>query len=214
MKDYDPGDETAKTRRKLPHWEQAGCTYFITFRLHDSIPADKFAVWNEERERWLRSRKLDPSRPLDECLEKLDPEQRKTYYETFWKSYHGMLDNCHGSCLLRDPENAKIVADALLFFDGERCAMGDFVVMPNHVHLLVAPFDNWCLSKLLHSWKRFSARSINRNMQREGKLWQPESYDHLVRNVEQLERIQRYIRNNPKNLRPGEFHYHEGRTAL
>jgi len=162
----------------------------------------------------LRSRKLDADLPLEDILEKLDSKQKKIYYETFWKGYHDLLDNCHGECVLRDPANSKIVADALLFFDNNRYSIGDFVVMPNHVHLLVTPFEEWNISDLLHSWKRFSSGKINERMEQVGRLWQPESYDHLVRNEEQLKRIQGYIRNNPKNLKPGEFYYHESRTAL
>jgi len=214
MKDYDPGEETAKSLRKLPHWQQGACTYFLTFRLHDSIPKGKFEGWNEDRLRWLRSRKLDIEIPLDELLKTIDPKQKKIYYETFWKGYHDMLDGCYGACELRNPLNAQIVADALLFFDGERYNLGDFVVMPNHVHILVTPAIKWNISDLLHSWKRFSAREINKRMKQDGKLWQHESYDHIVRNEEQLKRIQRYIKNNPKNLKAGEFLYYEGRTSL
>jgi len=46
------------------------------------------------------------------------------------------LDSCHGRCLLKRPELATIVADSLLHFDGQRYRIGDFIVMPNHVHLL------------------------------------------------------------------------------
>ena len=214
MKDYHPGEKTEKARRKLPHWQQQDCTYFITFRLHDSLPAGKFAAWNEDRHRWLRSRNLNPELPLEELLEKLDSKQKETYYKTFWKCYHDMLDDCYGSCLMRDSYNAKIVADALLFFDKERYVMGDFVIMPNHVHLLVTPIENRSISELLHSWKRFSARKINEKMQQDGRLWQPESYGHIVRNEPQLQRIQSYIKKNPQHLKVGEYYYHDGRTAL
>ncbi|BDS08478.1 hypothetical protein NT6N_35180 [Oceaniferula spumae] len=214
MKDFEPSEELQKSKRKLPHWEQNDCTYFITFRLADSMPKGKFDEWNEERMRWLRSRNLDVDLPLQEILSQLSPEQRKIYNETFWKGYHDLLDACHGECALRDPANSKIVADTLLFFDAERYTLGDFIIMPNHVYLVVKPQDGWKLSELLHSWKRFSSRKINEHMQREGKLWQPESYDHIVRNEAQLKRIQAYIKNNPKNLRESEFHYHQSRTAL
>ncbi|MBK1831779.1 transposase [Verrucomicrobiaceae bacterium R5-34] len=213
MKDYDPGEETETSRRKLPHWQQPGCSYFITFRLHDSIPKGKFDEWNEERLRWLRSRKLDSNLPLDQILEQLTPEQKKTYYATFWKGYHSMLDACYGSCPLRDPVNAQIVADALVFFHEERYQLGDFIIMPNHVHVLVTPFQNWPIKDLLHSWKRHTAREINQRMGLFGQLWQHESYDHIVRNEAQLKRIEAYIRNNPKNLRQGEYLY-QSRTTL
>jgi len=209
MKDFDPGEELQSSRRRLPHWQQDGCTYFVTFRLHDSIPKGKLNEWNEERFRWLRSHQLDTSLTLDQILQQLNPKQKKIYYETYWKGYHDSLDACHGSCVLQDPNNSEILADALLFFDGDRYALGDFVVMPNHVHLLVTPSPNESLKQILHSWKRHSARAINQRIHREGQLWQHESYDHIVRNAEQLKRIQKYIANNPKNLKASEFVYHK-----
>lgn len=51
------------------------------------------------------------------------------------------LDRGHGECLLRDSANRVIVETALRFFDGKRYALGDFVIMPNHVHVLVVPND-------------------------------------------------------------------------
>ena len=148
MKDFDPSKPTDKSCRKLPHWQQDGSTYFITFRLHDSIPRGKFDEWNEERLRWLRSRDIDPDIPLDEIIQLLSPDQKKAYYATFWTSYHNMLDNCYGSCVLREPQNARIVAGALRFFQGERYQLGNFIIMPNHVHLLVSPSQELLLNYL------------------------------------------------------------------
>jgi type I restriction enzyme R subunit len=53
------------------------------------------------------------------------------------RAWHRALDDCHGECLLRDPMNARIVADGLLHFDGKRYDLDTFIIMPNHVHLLV-----------------------------------------------------------------------------
>jgi putative transposase len=214
MKPYNPSEEKKTSRRKLPHWEQGGCTYFVTFRLHDSIPKNKLADWNLRRERWLRSRKLDATSPYEEILACLPSDQKNEYYETFWKGYHDMLDDCHGSCILRESQNAEIVSDALLYFQGERYQMGDFVIMPNHVHLLVVPHPDETLEKALHSWKRYTARLINQRRNEMGQLWQHESYDHIVRNEAQMKRIQKYIQSNPKNLRLGEFLYFQSRTSL
>lgn len=211
MKDFDPADDLRISRRRLPHWKQDDCTYFITFRLHDSIPKSKLEAWNEERFRWLRSRKVDTSLSLEQILDQLEPKQKQVYYEIYWKGYHDLLDACHGSCVLRDPVNAKILADTFLFFDNQRYRLGDFVIMPNHVHLLVTPFPSHSVTKILHSWKRHSAREINKRTSKEGQLWQHESYDHIVRNEEQLKRIKKYIANNPKNLGVNEFiHYKVG----
>jgi len=213
MKFYDPGQETLKSKRKLPHWEQAGCVYFITFRLKDSIPRGKLADWNERRKLWLRSRGADPEISSRGMNELLSESQRKEYYQTFTKYYHELLDSGVGACELREPENAKIVADALMFFDGDRYEIYDFVVMPNHVHLLVEVHDGWDLRKLLHSWKGYMSREIHRRMNQSGTLWQHEYYDHLVRNETQFIRIQKYIRENPKQLQPHEY-IHYSRTGL
>jgi REP element-mobilizing transposase RayT len=95
----------------------------------------------------------------------------------------------------------------LRFFDGERYALEAFVVMPNHVHVLVTPREEHGLSEILHSWKSYSAKEINKLVSRGGMLWQKESYDHLVRSEEQFAHYRRYIRENPikARLREGDF---------
>lgn len=120
-----------------------------------------------------------------------------------------MLDECHGECCLRDPSLATIVADSLMYFDGERYRMGDFVVMPNHVHLLAAFATQELLTTQCTSWLRFTATQINKRLGRAGKFWQQEPFDHLVRSPEQYEFYRNYIRNNgPKaNLQPHEYLY-------
>jgi REP element-mobilizing transposase RayT len=211
MKNYNPDIETQKTKRKLPHWEQVGCTYFITFRLNDSIPKSKLIDWNQRREMWLRSIGVAPQTPSTLLHEKLTAAQKSYHSEHFTHYYHNLLDQGLGTCELRDPKNAQSVANALLFFDHLRYEMGDFIIMPNHVHLLVTPQQEWSLSVLLKTWKSFSAREINQNTQQHGKLWQTESYDHIIRNEQQLLRIQRYIKENSKNLHPHEYHYHQAK---
>jgi len=58
-----------------------------------------------------------------------------------------------------------------------------YVVMSNHVHLLITPHEP--LSKITHSLKRFTARKANELLGLTGQpFWQDESYDHLVRNAE------------------------------
>ncbi|NWK55132.1 transposase [Verrucomicrobiaceae bacterium N1E253] len=211
FKPYNLSSSTEKTKRKLPHWEQTGCTYFVTFRLHDAIPKSKLEDWNQRRKLWLRSQNFDPETPSSDLTKQLSPQQQKEYDQRFIHYYHALLDSGSGSCLLKQTNNSQIVADSLLFFDRERYTMGDFIVMPNHVHLLVCPAVGWSLSQLLHSWKRFSSHEINKQNQRTGILWQPESYDHIVRNEVQLERIKKYIKHNPKGLKPKHYHYHKAR---
>jgi REP element-mobilizing transposase RayT len=107
------------------------------------------------------------------------------------------LNAGNGSCALRDQENAAIVSDALRYFEGQRYDLDEYVVMPNHVHVLVKPRVGYGLANILHSWKSFTANRINRRIGLTGQLWQHESYDHIVRNEKAMIAIRSYIRENP-----------------
>lgn len=112
-------------------------------------------------------------------------------------------------CHLRNPEYSKIVADSLMYFDRERYQMGDFVVMPNHVHLLAVFPSADLMEKQFDSWLHFTATQINRRTGERGHFWQQEPFDHLVRSVEQYEYLREHIRDNPikAGLSEGEFYY-------
>ena len=176
-------------RRKLPHWRQAGVTYFVTFRLADSLPTQKLATLKEEKKRWLA---LNPP-PHEES-------QIKEYHRNFSQPIHEWLDAGYGSCVLGRPEVFRLVNRSLSFFNGQRYVLGEHVVMPNHVHALVRPLANHDLDRILHSWKSFSANQINKLIGSHGPVWHRESFDHIVRTASQLARIEQYIRDNPKSL--------------
>ena len=101
------------------------------------------------------------------------------------------------------------MADSLLHFDGDRYDLTDFVVMPNHVHVLVAFPDESSMLAQCDSWKHFTTTQINRALGRKGRFWQQDGFDHLVRSVEQFEYLRRYIAENPRraNLQLGEFRH-------
>jgi REP element-mobilizing transposase RayT len=105
----------------------------------------------------------------------------KRHNRLFTLSFEDLLDDAHGSCVLADGALGGIVADALLHFDGERYRMDSFVVMPNHVHALFHPLGENRLEDIVGSWKRFTAREINKALGKEGALWQREYWDRLVR---------------------------------
>ncbi len=70
-----------------------------------------------------------------------------------------------------------------------------FVVMPNHVHMLIWPKIS--PSRLMMSLKGATARAANKILGLTGEaFWQKESYDHWVRNDEELRKIRDYIDNN------------------
>lgn len=69
--------------------------------------------------------------------------------------------------------------------------------MPNHVHLLVRPLPPWTLGQLIHGWKSFTAKAINRAIGGSGVFWMDERFDHLVRHAVSLEKYAAYIAGNP-----------------
>ena len=193
---FDPGAPVAIYSRHLPHWRQDGTTYFITFRLADSIPQEKLRQWVREHDEWL---KKNP--------EPHTPEQRVEFYEKFTDRFHRWLDAGMGACVLRKPEVSAIVEAALRHFDGERYVLGHYVVMPNHIHAVVKPVQGHLLKDILHSWKSFTANKINEALGRTGTLWQDESFDCIVRSAAQLDKIAFYIQENPTRagLKVGDF---------
>lgn len=174
---------------RIPHWRQDGCTYFVTFRLADSLPSEVLSRLEEQRITWLHER--------GKAVEELTEAEKLEYLRHYSHGLEASLDEGREQCILRDPLKRAIVRSALEHFDGVRMRLGDFVIMPNHVHALVTPDDGENPETILKSIKGYSARQINETLGRTGQLWQRDTYDHLVRDSEQLRRFQRYIANNP-----------------
>lgn len=91
-----------------------------------------------------------------------------------------------------------LLVECLLRFDGERLKLHAAVVMPNPVHLILEPLENYKLSVLMCGIKGGSARAVNRFIGSTGALWMDESYDRIIRNQSDYERYCAYIRENPK----------------
>jgi putative transposase len=209
---FDHDQPVEITRRNLPHWYQPGVTYFVTFRTIDSMPREVLDLWCAERDEWLQRHKIEPNaEDWEESFSKLTNVEQAEFHNRFSRAYHESLDKGYGECLLRKPELADIVANSLLRFDGDRYVMGDFVIMPNHVHLLVCLLGKTELKVQCKSWKKFTATQIHKVLGRHGYFWQPESFDHLVRSPEQFAYFQQYIADNPRKagLREGEYFLHQ-----
>lgn len=204
---FDPQADVRITLGHLPHWYQPGATYFITFRTQDSVPVELARAWHRDREDWLRSHDIDPRAPDWAARLRELPEIERQFHKTFSREFMEYLDRGHGACALKRPDLARLVADTLLHFDGQRYLLSDFVVMPNHVHVLVCLLGDTDLVKLCFSWKKYSATRLNRALARRGRFWQEESFDHLVRSPEQFHYLRRYIADNPKRAGLRECEY-------
>ena len=175
-----------KTGNRLPHWQQDKATYFLTFRLADSILVSQLDEWREERSLWL----LDHPKPWP-------TETEDEYHKRFSTKIDLFLDQGLGSCLLGDSANASIVASSFHHFDQTRYLLHAWVIMPNHVHLLLSLGKSIDLGETVASWKRFTATKINRLDFSLGPVWQKDYFDRLIRDWDHFMNVARYIRRNP-----------------
>jgi putative transposase len=156
-------------RRRLPHLYCGDQPVFLTWSLHGSLP---------------------PNRHF--------PGEAVSSGEAF-AALDRLLDEARtGPFYLRQPVIAALVVEAIHYGADvlRHYALHAFVVMPNHVHLLVRPCVP--LPTLTKTLKSFTARRANQLLGLTGKpFWQEESYDHLARDQREFERIRGYIENNP-----------------
>jgi putative DNA methylase len=156
-------------RRRLPHLDVPNRSVFLTWRLHGSLPAN----------RPFPETSIDSGRAFVLMDRLLDQVRTGPFY-------------------LRQEPIAEIVLQAIHY---NAAALGQYqlhawVIMPNHVHLLITPAVP--LAKITKSLKGITARRANALLGLEGKpFWQDESYDHVVRNERQFTHIRNYIEENP-----------------
>jgi putative transposase len=168
--------ESTYYERNLPHWHPSGKYIFLTWRLHGSLPVTL-----------IHSLRTTSGVSSGKHFRIIDGELDRARYGPLW---------------LKDPRVADCIVNLLR--RGERewnyYSLQAFVVMPNHVHVLIQP--NIPLARITQRLKGASARAANQLLAREGKrFWKDESFDHWVRNVSELNRISIYIEQNPVTAR-------------
>lgn len=192
----DPLRSGIHTRGYLPHVKREGADYFVTFRMADSLPQKVLLQY--EGERAARLRRLNENRRLG----KVTDDTEELINRDFMRVVERYLDQGAGACHLRRPEIAGLVAGALKFFHEQRYLLREWVVMPNHVHVLFWPMSNQRVGEIVKSWKQFISLRAKRILGLPGgRFWQPEPYDHWVRNDAERARIARYIRRTPVTAR-------------
>lgn len=221
---FDRSQPLEIAARFLPHWFQSEVAIFVTFRTADSLPKPVLQKMQQDLSAWLLERQLpeelattliqERTSEHQNLLANLSLADRNSIKRQISRMRDLALDNCHGACLFRRPELAEIVAQHILFFDGERYDIASFVVMPNHVHAIVQFRTGYKLNLIGQSWMRLSARRINEYMGTKGEIWQPEPFDHLIRSTNEFEYLHNYIRDNPHNakLKAGEYYYYPPQT--
>lgn len=181
--------------RKLPHFQPAEATFFMTFRLAGSMPTDVI--------RRLRENYELVEKGILEQKDLTDKERRELIYaeqKRLFAATDDFLDtNPNGPYWLREKEVAEIVAEAIHFRDGKQYDLHTFTIMPNHVHMMMTLLPNsLVLFKVMQHLKKNAAIKSNKVLGRTGlEFWEEESYDHIVRDEAEFYRILNYILRNP-----------------
>jgi putative transposase len=184
-------------RRNLPHYQPEQATLFVTFRLAGSIPMVVLRRLAEEHEQAIVALQHQPESAARDG--RLYLEQRRAFGK-----WDAALDAPDGNSprWLEDPRIAQLVVDSLHYRHGRVYYLHAFCVMPNHGHVVFTPLKKedgtfYSLAAIMHSLKRYTARQANLILGREGDFWHHESYDHVVRDLEEYRRIVAYVLNNP-----------------
>ncbi len=181
--------------KKLPHWQPAGATFFVTMRLAGSIPKHIIAQYKAQKDedaKGLKQQFENEPLILKEKLYNLD----KQYFGIFDKE----LDKANEPYWLKQPEIAQIVANSIDFFEKEDKNLTNYAycIMPNHLHWVLKLNDDApILYKILQRMKRHTARQANKILNRQGQFWEEESYDHIVRDAKEFDNIVWYTLQNP-----------------
>lgn len=183
-------------RRKMPHIIPVDSTLVITSRLHGSIPKEiMFQLKEDRQKRIAKIKKEIKEKSYSPMMANLKLADAHKLYD---KHFNEILDKAeYGPTWLAQPEIAKITVDALHHFDGERYTLVCHTVMSNHIHFILKDLDR-PLADIMKSIKWFSSRESNKVLDRTGStFWDAESYDHYIRNRNDLINQINYILNNP-----------------
>ncbi len=178
---------------KLPHWQCHEAIYHISFRLADSVPQSVSERWLHERECLIANEK----RHGKVVSEKTERRVQYLYSEQIEK----YLDAGYGKCYLCKIEIAEMVANAFTHFDNVRYRIHAWCIMPNHVHVIVEAMPDNDLSKIIHSWKSYTAHRANEILRLTGSFWQRDAYNHIIRSIKEYNFQIQYTWENPEKAR-------------
>jgi REP element-mobilizing transposase RayT len=163
------------TRGYLPHFEAADTWQAITYRLADAMPNHVLAELDME---------------LSVIPANNRGQERRRRIEAW-------TDAGHGSCLLHRAEAAQIVWDNWRHFASQRYDIGPWVIMPNHVHILIRVHGGWSLESIVRSWKSYSAKRLMAVTGVSAPVWLEDYWDRFIRDERHWQSTRAYIENNP-----------------
>ncbi len=191
-------------RGYLPHRDRGGLYQVITYRLADSLPENALNRI-EEKLRTVNSGEIEIERR---------------------KELEAWLDAGHGNCVLQHPQAAECVVDTWRKFNRERYDLIAWVVMPNHVHVLIRTYEDVALGRIVQSWKSYTGRRISEmffhpgasgnaepqlgsqgaaektrtsraGARRSQRVWMREYWDRYIRDEKHFRAALDYIHSNP-----------------
>jgi len=178
-------------RRNLPHIQPDSGTYSITFLLDGALPRQKVELLKELRKKLMESA--------------VSLKDKYQIHRKFFDKYESILDNPKsGPVWLKERKIAEIVMESIHYRDGIFYNLYAYCIMSNHVHMVFEHIadpnrkpSNHPISDILRDLKKYSARKSNIIINRSGKFWHVESYDHVIRNDDELENQIAYVLHNP-----------------
>lgn len=162
--------------RNLPHFDAPGTRQFVTYRLADALPVARRSEW--------------------ESFLKLEDNMEKR------RRIEACLDKGYGSCALRDPRVAGMVQQNLWHHDGVKYQLLAWVIMPNHIHVLIEIWQT-PLGEIVKGWKGYTSKEARKILGTGDKLsplrtfWAEDYFDRYLRDDDHYRRAVHYIENNP-----------------
>ena len=191
-------------RHMLPHFQQPGQAYFITWSLIDAIPPKALNDYTQQLKNISSNLRIAKEKKVDEKIMAGMKMEYVAIRRKYIKAFDDLLHLQSSSIIdLSKAENTKSVHAALQYWDGKRLENYALCVMNNHVHWVFRLFEKnelgepVYLQDILKSVKQFSSNQLNSNEERTGTVWQKESWDTTIRDDKHLYRAVEYTINNP-----------------
>ena len=157
-------------RDYLPHYFEPDLTQMLTIRIYDSLPKNV-------------------TLELQGNAKENDKVQIRKYEK--------LLDAGYGSCFFAKREIAQLIKESLYYYDKRRYLLDAWVVMPNHLHVMLTPINGFSLTVIMFGLKSYTAKAANKLMNREGAFWYPDYFDRYIRDQDHYLKAMNYIAMNP-----------------